>query len=414
MEAYLVKSSIALVLLYALYRVMLRYELNHQLNRAMGLACILFSMAVPFVELNHVSQASQFPGVFAVVTSTADFQETVSSTLSTSSFEIVLIVYALGAGICLLRSVFGLATLLKLYRHSPRRHQWGFTVVGLNRHISPFTFFNVLFVGKDHIQDAERETILLHERVHRDQYHSVDNIFLEAVAVVFWFNPVVWLFRQDIKAEHEYYADERVVANGVSPEDYQYMLFRARTGIEIEVGNYLSNKTSLIKRFNMMTKTRTNPKNSYWRASLYIALMSVIVFLGAFTSRPEEPQFDKIATYEQGEAAMFQTLAKRVKYPSTARAENRSGVVHVSFTVNEQGNVDNIKAETRKDGYMLRELTVVGYYDTSGEAKGIDEALKAAAVDAVKGLGKFVPAQKDGKAVSSVLTLPVKFTIQNT
>ena len=412
MESFLVKSSIALVMLYALYRVMLRYELNHQLNRVMGLACILFSIVVPFIQFGTASHASRFPGVYSVVTSTVDFQETVSAALPTSTLDIVVILYVLGAGVCLFRCVFGLVTLRRLYRHSPRRHQWGFTVVTLNRHVSPFTFFNVLFIGKDHIQDAERETMLSHERVHRDQYHSVDNIFLEAVAVMFWFNPVVWLFRRDIKAEHEYYADEQVLAHGVSAEDYQYMLFRARTGIDIEVGNYLSNKTSLIQRFTMMTKTRTNPTSSYWRVSLYIALMSVIVFLGAFSSRTEKSQFDKAPVYAQGEAAMFQTLAKRVKYPPTARAENRAGVVHVSFTVTEKGEVDNIKAETRKDGYLLRELVVVGYHDKSGEAKGIDETLKAAAVDAVTGLGKFVPAQKDGKAVSSVLTLPIKFTIQ--
>ncbi|MBT1711200.1 hypothetical protein KK062_23350 [Fulvivirgaceae bacterium PWU5] len=413
MESYLLKSGFSLIALYALYRVMLRYELNHQLNRFAGLACILFSIAVPFIQFKHVSQAGRFPGVFSVVTSrTADFRETVSSALSASTIDIVLALYIVGAAVCLFRCVFGLTTLLRIYIHSPRRRQWGFTVVGLSRQVSPFTFFNVLFVGKESMDDSERETMLLHERVHRDQYHSVDNIFLEAVAVMFWFNPVVWLFRREIKAEHEYYADARVLENGIDREDYQHILFKARTGVSIDFGNYLSSKTSLIKRFNMMTKTRTKSQHSYWRVSLYVALMSVIVFLGAFSARREEPQFDKIATYEQGEAAMYQILTKRIMYPASARHENRSGLVRVSFTVNEKGHVEHIKAETRKDGYLLKEMVVVGYYQTSEEAKGIDDALKAAAVQAVEGLGEFIPAQKDGKPVSCVLTLPIKFTLE--
>jgi glycosyltransferase involved in cell wall biosynthesis len=353
--------------------------------------------------------------MFSVVTSsTADFQETVSSALSPSTIDIVLALYILGVGVCLFRCVFGLATLLRIYIHSPRRHRWGFIVVDVHQPVSPFTFFNILFMGKERMDDSERETMLLHERVHRDQYHSVDNIFLEAVTVMFWFNPVVWLFRRDIKAEHEYYADERVLENGIDREEYQYILFKVRTGIPIEFGNYLSSKTSLIKRFNMMTKTRTKPQHSYWRASLYLVLMSVIVFLGAFSARREEPQFDKVATYEQGEAAMYQILTKRILYPATARSENRSGLVRVSFTVNEKGHVERIEAETRKDGYLLKEMVVVGYYQTSEKAKGIDDALKAAAVQAVEGLGEFIPAQKNGKPVSCVLTLPIKFTLETT
>jgi beta-lactamase regulating signal transducer with metallopeptidase domain len=412
MESYLMKSGFSLVVLYALYGVMLRYELNHQVNRFIGLGCIVFSLVVPFVHVKQASHGKQFPGVVSVVAgATNDLQETVSSALTPTAADIVLVLYVLGVGVCLFRCVFGLVTLLRFYIRSPTRRQWGFIVVGLDRHISPFTFFNVLFMGKDPMDNAERETMLLHERIHRDQYHSVDNIFLEAVSVIFWFNPAVWFFKRDIRAEHEYYADERVLESGIPREDYQHILFKARTGISIELGNYLSSKTSLIKRFNMMTKARTNPNSSYWRVSLYIALMSVIVFLGAFTGRREEPQFDKVATYEQGEAAMYQTLTKRIMYPATARSENRSGVVRVSFTVTEKGDVDNIEVKARKDEYLLKEMVVVGYYKTSEKAKGIDDALKTAAVQAVEGLGKFIPAQKDGKPVSCVLTLPIQFTL---
>jgi beta-lactamase regulating signal transducer with metallopeptidase domain len=412
MESYFIKSCFSLVVLYALYRVVLRYELDHQLNRVMGVVCILFSIVVPFVPVYHVAPSDQFPGVYAVVAGTADLQETVAASLPMRTFDIVLILYILGAAVCLFRCVFGLITLLRLYNRSPRRRQWGFIVVSLPRPISPFTFFNVLFIGNDHIPDSERETMLTHERVHRDQYHSVDTIFLEAVSVIFWFNPVVWLFKRDIRAEHEYYADACVLEDGVSPEDYQYLLFKARTGIQIEFGNYLSNKTSLIQRFTMMTKVRSNPTRSYWRVSLYLMLMSVIVFLGAFSGR-RESQVDKIAVYEQGEAAMYQTLARRILYPVSARTENRSGIVNVSFTVSEKGVVDNIKAEIKKDGYPLREMVVVGYLDgMPGEAKGIDNTLKGAAIDAIKALGKFTPAQKDGKAVSCVLTLPIKFALR--
>jgi beta-lactamase regulating signal transducer with metallopeptidase domain len=413
MESYWIKSSLSLIVLYALYRIMLRYEFNHQLNRFIGLTCILFSICVPFVEFKDVAKAGQLSDMFYVVTSgAAGFQETVSSALPENTTDIFLLLYLVGASVCLLRCIVGLATLLRLYVNSPKSRRWGFTVVGLNRHRSPFTFFNVLFMDIDHPEDSDMETMLLHEQVHRDQYHSIDTVWLEALTVVFWFNPIMWLFKRDIKAEHEYYADERVLEHGISPMEYQLMLFKARTGTSLELGNHLSNKISLIKRFNMMTKARSKSKASYGRVSLFLALMSVIVFFTAFSNRRGDPQNDTPATYEQGEAAMYKTLTERIKYPSTARTENRSGLVYVSFTVNENGHVEKIKAGSRADGHVLKQMLVVGYSQSSQDAKDIDDALKTASVQAIEGLGKFTPAQKNGKPVSSVLTLPIQFKLE--
>jgi hypothetical protein len=414
MEAYFIKASLSLITLYALYKIILRYELDHQLNRFIGLACILFSIALPFIQLKEVSTPSRFAGVVtAVADTTAGFQHNVTAALPERTIDIFLILYLIGAGICLLRCLSGLATLGWLYVTSPKKHRWGFTVVHLNRDMSPFTFFNALFIGTNQITDAEMETIIIHERIHRDERHSIDALLLELLTIVFWFNPAIWLFRKDIKAEHEYFADEHVLKNGINPIEYQLMLFRARTGAAIDFGNYLSNKTSLIKRFTMMTKTGTKPKGSYWRVSLLVGMMSIIVCFSAFTSQKDN--FDKVATYAEGEEAMYKAIMSQIMYPKTARNENRQGAVQVSFTVNEKGEVVNIKTGAVKGGYVLKEMVVTGYRSTAEapkEVKDVNDVLKAEAVRVVDGLGRFYPAEKNGKPVSCVLTLPIKFTLQ--
>jgi hypothetical protein len=414
MEIYLLKSSLSLIVLYGLYRIMLRYEFNHQLNRIVGLICILFSISFPFAQFNDIPQVSQLPVTFYVIAKGAtNFRETVSSIVivSNNALGIVLLVYSIGASVFLLRSVVGLATLLKLYFNSPKCYRWGFTVVQLSKNISPFTFFNVLFMGNSDIEDSEVKIMLLHEHVHRNQYHSIDTVLLDILTVIHWFNPVMWLFQRDIKAEHEYFADQRVLKSGVPPIMYQLVLFKAQTGTSIELGNYLSNKTSLNKRFNMMAKAKSKSKGSYLRASIFLMLMVVILFLGAFSSRNGTSQIDKVPIYEQGEKAMYQTIIRRIRYPASARTENHSGLVRVSFTVNEHGSVEHVKAETDKGGHLLNEIVVVGYSQSSQEAKGIDAALEAEAVSAVEALGKFIPAQKEGKPVRCVLVLPVKFKL---
>jgi hypothetical protein len=79
--------------------------------------------------------------------------------------------------------------------------------------------------------------------------------------------------------------------------------------------------------------------------------------------------------------------------------------------VNEKGNVENVEATTQNRGYVLKEFVVVGHASSTETAKGIDDVLKAEGVRVVESLGKFIPAQKDGKSVSSVLTLPIKFKL---
>jgi hypothetical protein len=413
MENYLLKSSISLIILYGLYRIMLRYEFNHQLNRFIGLTCVLFSISFPFVPITDLSQARHLPGTFyAVAAGTADLQDNFSSMISKKNLDIFLLVYGIGACAFLVRLLIGLVTLLRLYFHSPKSNRCGFKVVTLSKKMSPFTFFNMLVIGNNPIEDSEMDAMLLHERAHRDQYHSIDAVLLEALTVIFWFNPVIWFFQKDIKAQHEYFADEQVLAKGINPLAYQLVLFKARTGTSMELANHLSNKTSLTKRFNMMAKTRSNSKTGYWRASLFLALMAVILFFSAFSGRPEEIKVDKTATYEQGEQAMYQTITKQIRYPASARSENRSGLVQVSFTVDEKGNVGNVEATAGNVGSVMKEVVVVGYTSSSASAKGIDDVLKAECVHVVESLGKFIPAQKGGKSVSSVLTLPVKFKLK--
>jgi TonB family protein len=410
MEIYLFKSSLSLIVLYGMYKIMVKREFDHQFNRVVGLSCLAFSMIFPFVRFTPVDQASQLPSILMeAAKQTAGLQNSVSSAIPGQAEDIILGLYVAGVLFFSIRALFGVGMLFYFYSTSPKAPYQGFTLVRVNKQISPFTFFNFLFVGKERMDDEEMSTMLMHEQTHRRHGHSVDTLFLELVTILFWFNPVIWLFQQDIKAEHEYMADRQVLAGGVALLDYQHTLFKIRTGISIDLGSYLNNKTSLTKRFNMMAKTKSNPTGRIMKASFFAASMSILLFFGAFTDRPN--QVDKVASYAEGEAAMYKVLRQQMRYPASARNENRSGTVRVSFTITEKGVIENVSTKPTEEGYLLQEIVVVGFTKAAGKAKGIDDALEAEGVRAVSTLGNFHPARKDGKAVSSILTLPIKFQI---
>src|SRR5690554_8047829 len=53
--------------------------------------------------------------------------------------------------------------------------------------------------------------ILDHENVHLNQKHTLDLIFIELVAAVFWFNPLIKMLQKDINTNLEFIVDEEMI-----------------------------------------------------------------------------------------------------------------------------------------------------------------------------------------------------------
>ncbi|TRX60645.1 hypothetical protein FNH22_06265 [Fulvivirga sp. M361] len=413
MESYLLKSSIALIILYILYQWILKYGSNHQLNRFIGLSCLMFSAGFLFVPYDLFLPAVEYStAIYTVVKNSADLQEGFTKVVSGEIFSIHLIIYFMGVGLFSVRSLVGLVTLVRLYIGAEKSFRWGFKVVKINRPIAPFTFFNRLFIGQHSFEDEDIKALIIHEQYHRDQYHSIDALITEVFSIIYWFNPAVWLFRRDIRAEHEYMADQQVLRKGYDQLNYQHLLFQAQTGVSLSLGNYLSNTTSLKKRFNMMNKRKFNTKRSYLHVAGFSLLMIALMALSAFSEQYIGQIPDRLPVYEEGENAMYDKLGKSMVYSASARLQKRSGLIYVSFKINENGEMEDIRAEQRGDN-LLKEIVIVGYSKVESMAKptSLNEDDKKEVIRAVKTPGKFIPAEKEGKRVSCVLNLPIRFKL---
>ena len=82
--------------------------------------------------------------------------------------------------------------------------------------------------------------------------HTYDLLLLEVVKAVQWFNPFVYLLGRDLKAVHEYEADNAVLNFGIDAKTYQLLLVTKAVGGRLQtVCNNLSHH-SLKKRIKMM------------------------------------------------------------------------------------------------------------------------------------------------------------------
>ncbi len=87
---------------------------------------------------------------------------------------------------------------------------------------------------------------------------------------------------------------------------------------------------------------------------------------------------------------MASYLQTNVTYPESAMKNNEIGKVFVSFVVEKDGSIQNVKVE-----------------------KGVSSILDEEAMRVVRNMPKWTPAMKDGKEVRTSLTLPIVFHLPN-
>ncbi len=107
----------------------------------------------------------------------------------------------------------------------------------------------------------------------------------------------------------------------------------------------------------------------------------------------EEPEIFQVVEdqpeFPGGEKALFTYLSKSIKYPPMAKDAGVQGVVYVTFVVEPDGNITNVK--------VLR-----------GIGAGCDDE----AVRVVKAMPKWKPGKQRGKSVRVQFNLPIRFTLR--
>jgi len=309
-------------------------------------------------------------------------------------------------------------------------------IVFVDRGYSPFSFFNLVFIRKEYYVDGKLTPVLTHEKVHIRQFHTLDLLLAEIVTIIQWFNPFAWLLGRSIKSNHEFLADEGVLKEGFLKRDYQTLILNEAMGLQV---NNLTNNfnVSLIKnRITMMTKSRSGS----WAVSKLLVSIPAIFFLVLLFSagttgivfaqeKKEEPKslgdsrglspqqtkeeqekatqekamkssqasssgeqvynsVEKMPTFPGGDEARIDFMMKNLKYPEQAKKNGVQGKVFVTFIIDTDGSLSNVK--------VMR-----------GIGAGCDEE----AVRVIKLMPKWTPGLEKGKPVKVQFVLPIKFAL---
>ena len=263
---YLLKWSLCLTLFYSLFRLCLRSETLHRLNRAVLLTILVASMVLPLCRLRTARPTITSAGIQhaeAVITSQFKQPAPVMSlperpqTQASTPFpwlRLTVYIYIIGVVVFFGVYVYSLLGLLLTLR-AGRRVQMngvpsGVRLICYEQVQSPCSWMHWILV---HPKDMQMP-IIRHELSHIRHGHSWDMLLSEFTARMLWFLPFAWMLRQDLADVHEYEADRDVLRSGINEDEYQHLLIAKATRARLRpVVNALT-QSSVKKRFMMMCR----------------------------------------------------------------------------------------------------------------------------------------------------------------
>jgi TonB family protein len=304
----------------------------------------------------------------------------------------LLIVWAAGASIILLRLIAGIAGAARITRsannvdgilYSDRAATpmtWGF--------LRPVVILPAYALGWT---AEDRNLVLRHERAHIARHDWLWQILASIMTAVFWFHPLMWLANIQLRREAESAVDDYVLSNGVAPSDY--------AGCLLDVARQLRGHSApqaviaMIRKPELETRVRSILDPSRRRASAgffvrcAIALAALAVILPIAVTRQQVHAQGKVYKIGNGVSAPSVLYKQEPEYTPEAKDAKIEGTVTLQVEITTEGYAQNIRV-----------------------TRSLDPGLDTNAVTAVSNW-RFKPGMKDGEPVAVYATIEVTFRL---
>ncbi|MEZ4792775.1 MAG: M56 family metallopeptidase [Gelidibacter sp.] len=273
---YVWKSSVIIALFYLCYQLFLQRETFFVGNRWFLLLGLVASIVVPLIVIPvYVEYTPAYRQDFRLPNEIMVAQPQNKNPFG--FFQLSLIIYLIGVLFFLGKLISEFISLFRLIKRHRFVKDKYFHYIEADTELPPFSFFKWIVYNPDQFDGKELYLILNHEKVHARQLHSLDIIFAQLVCVLFWFNPLVWLYKKALQQNLEFIADQD--AQIIAPCEKSYQNLLLKTSIpshQLALTNNFYN--SLIKkRIVMLHKSKSNRINA-WKYTLVLPLLVVFIF----------------------------------------------------------------------------------------------------------------------------------------
>lgn len=284
MELLLYAGKVALLWAVWLlcYVLFLRRHTFFQWNRLYLLLALTLSLALPLLHLPEEvveTYATPLPSSVEAYVAWPEEIPTLQPVAERPFDWLVALgwVYGLGLIVMLARLLWQLTRLWGFIRQGDRIPMDDFTLILVpDQRTGSFSFGKWVVINERDYAD-HFDFILSHELVHVRQRHSLDILWVELLRIVFWFNPLLWLYKRELQALHELLADRQATQR----DRYAQFLVAYALGAPLHsLGHPFYNGSTLKHRIAMLYKHRTSP----WALSRYLLVLPLVAVVVVLTA----------------------------------------------------------------------------------------------------------------------------------
>lgn len=383
MIPYILHAGLLLAVCLIFYKLLLQKETFYRLNRFILLAGIIIAVALPLwripqgwslrssapeyvaVNINDIAveipagqpvgpieqvQDKAAPGQDAVKATVQPAPATPQTSLLQRFAKWMVYLYWLGVAVFGLNLLLQVVVLFYQAYTKPVMRDGRFRIVELSNDKAPCSFGNNIFINPSKYEWDTYNQILLHEKVHIRQKHSIDILLAELVLVFQWFNPFAWLYRKELEKNLEYLTDEMVLQdNTIEKSSYQLSLLKVcapHLPLSITT-NY--NQSLLKKRILMMNAKKSNI-HIMWKYFTLVPVLGLLVC--AFNQPMASAQTAKAGSSDNNKETVAKERFNRDRSEGSWFATIKNDKVHIEFK-----NDDDDHNWTSSTSFLLSELS---------------------------------------------------------
>jgi len=298
MIPYILYAALILTACLIFYKLLLQKETFFRLNRFVLLCCMMLAFVLPLLPVPQqlsfrkaaiVNVPSEQTTAYHdnITSSTTDpIQTTVAEQPKKNNavnmeqvMQWIIYLYWFGVIIFAFNFLMQAAVLLYTAYSRPVIKDGPFRIVEITGDKAPCSFGNNIFINPENYDWETYNQVLLHEKIHIEQRHTLDLLFAEIVLIFQWFNPFAWQWRKELESNLEFFTDDQMLQqDAVEKESYQMSLVKvAAPHFPLSLTtNY--NQSLLKKRLVMMNAKKSNVHTT-WKYFFLLPLMVLFVCL---------------------------------------------------------------------------------------------------------------------------------------
>lgn len=290
---YILLVNIFLMGLSLFFHIFLKRENGFRINRFILVGGIVLSLVIPLWQLNVINSPEQAlivisedlvsPQFFNADVVFDEVQVYGQAPMVFPWLSLIQAIYFAGIMAAGILFLLKLQRIKLLQQTNPMVWHNNLFISLLPTHSSPFSFLGVVYFPKPfHPENETTQMVLDHERAHIRQKHSFDMILVEALKILFFYNPAVYSLQKQLVMTHEFLAD-------AESADYNHMEAYSRALLE----SFFHTPALLIQPFKTSTLLkqrliRLNQKPlgkwAYVKYTLFIPLLIAFITLSTYTT----------------------------------------------------------------------------------------------------------------------------------